>query len=248
MKKAIAAMALVTIVLAGCGDDGSSTPADSADSGLPQGAEAANLDPADFTTEIDNQFFPLPPGARWVYREFDAESSQRVVVTVTPKTKLVANGVEARVVQDVVSEDGEIVENTYDYYAQDGDGNVWYLGEATTEYENGKPVSRKGSFEAGVDGAEAGVIMPADPEPGLSYRQEYYEGEAEDRGAIVSTDEQVESPLGRFQGAIETRDTNPLEPKVNEHKFFAPGVGMVLAIDISGGASREELIGYSEGR
>ena len=130
-------------------------------------ASTIELDPADFTTEIDNPWWPMTPGSRWVYRETDSEgANQKVVVTVTNRTKAIANGIEARVVHDVVTEDGEFVEVTDDWYAQDEDGNVWYLGEDTTEYENGKPVSKAGSFEAGVDGAEPGIIMPAQPEPG----------------------------------------------------------------------------------
>ena len=167
--------------------------------GLPQGSEPVDLNPADFTTKIDNPYWPMAPGSRWVYRETDTEGTkQRVVVTVTPRTKRIANGVEARVVHDVVTESGEPVEVTDDWYAQDTDGNIWYLGEDTTEYENGKPVSTAGSFEAGVDGAQAGIIMPANPEVGLAYRQEYYAGEAEDEGEIVSLDEQAEVPFGHF--------------------------------------------------
>ncbi len=145
---------------------------------------------------------------------------------------------------DVVTEDGEFVEVTDDWYAQDQDGNIWYLGEDTTEYENGKPVSKSGSFEAGVDGAEAGIIMPAQPEPGMTYRQEYYKGEAEDEAAIVSLDQQAEVPSGHYQPVLMTNDTNPLEPKVNEFKFFARGVGPVLAIGVSGSSDREELLSY----
>lgn len=142
---------------------------------LPQGSEAVTLDPAQFTTTIDNPWWPMRPGSRWVYRETAPDGTrQRVVVTVTPRTRLIANGVTARVVRDVVTEGGVPVEVTDDWYAQDRAGNVWYLGEATTEYEDGKPVSTAGSFEAGVDGAQAGVIMPARPRPGLAYRQEYY--------------------------------------------------------------------------
>ena len=136
-------------------------------------------------------------GQQWVYRETDSEgANQKVVVTVTDRTKTIANGIEARVVHDVVTEDGQFVEVTDDWYAQDKDGNIWYLGEDTTEYENGKPVSKSGSFEAGVDGAEAGIIMPAQPEPGMTYRQEYYKGEAEDAASIVSLDQQAEVPPG----------------------------------------------------
>ena len=121
--------------------------------GLPKGSERVTLDPADFTTRIDNRYWPMRPGSRWIYRETDSEGTkQRVVVTVTRRTKLIANGVTARVVRDVVTEKGKPVEITDDWYAQDRKGNIWYLGEATTDYENGRPVSTEGSFEAGVDG------------------------------------------------------------------------------------------------
>jgi hypothetical protein len=149
----------------------------------------------------------------------------------------------------VVTEDGEPVEVTDDWYAQDSDGNVWYLGEATTEYENGKPVSTAGSFEAGKGGAQAGIIMPAEPEVALSYRQEYLAGEAEDKASVFSLDQEVEVPFGHFTGVLMTRDVNPLEdPQAVEFKFFARGVGPVLAITISGGSDREELVSYSEGK
>jgi hypothetical protein len=189
----------------------------------------------------------MRPGSRWVYRETDSEGTrQRVVVTVTNQTKLIANGVTARVVHDVVTEDGKPVEVTDDWYAQDRAGNVWYLGEATTEYDNGRPVSTAGSWEAGVDGAQAGVIMPADPRPGLSYRQEFYKGHAEDRARIVSLREQAEVPAGHYRRVLMTRDVNPLEPKVLEFKFYARGVGPVLAVSVSGGSDREELLSYTK--
>jgi len=127
-------------------------------------------------------------------------------------------------------------------------GNVWYLGENTTEYENGKPVSTAGSFEAGVDGAEAGVIMPAHPRTGMCYRQEYYKGHAEDRARIVSRHEQAGVPFGHFDDVLETREDNPLEPRALEFKFYARGVGPVLAVSVSGGSDREELLRYRRGR
>ena len=158
------------------------------------------LDPADFTTRIDNPWWPMRPGSRWVYRETDSEGArQRVVVTVTKRTKLIANGVRARVVHDVVTEDGEPVEVTDDWYAQDRCGNVWYLGEATKEYENGKVVSTEGSFEAGVDGAQAGVIMLAKPRKGMRYRQEHYAGEPRTGPRSSASREQVEVPFGHFR-------------------------------------------------
>ncbi|MGH3342446.1 MAG: hypothetical protein ACRDPK_06085 [Carbonactinosporaceae bacterium] len=227
----------------GSGQDGSGQ--------LPQGSEPTHLDPADFTTRIDNPYWPMAPGSRWVYRESDlAGGVQRVEVTVTDKTRKIANGVEARVVHDVVTEDGQLVEDTYDWYAQDRQGNIWYLGEDTKEYEKGKNgknskvVSTAGSWEAGVDGAQPGLIMPADPEVGMSYRQEYYAGEAEDAGKILSTDEQAQVPFGHFRDVLLTKDYTAIEPKVLEYKLYAKGVGPVLVLGVSGGSGHEELLRF----
>jgi hypothetical protein len=236
-----AVIATAVLVALGVGEATAAGP----QSRLPQGAERVQLDPADFTTRITNPWWPMRPGSRWVYRETDPDGTrQKVVVTVTRRTKLIANGVTARVVRDVVTEQGEFVEVTDDWYAQDRRGNVWYLGESTTEYENGKPVSTEGSFEAGVDGAQAGVIMPAHPRPGLRYRQEYYEGQAEDRAKVMSLREQAEVPFGHFRPVLMTREVNPIEPRVLEFKFYARGVGPVLAVSVSGGADREELVSF----
>jgi hypothetical protein len=213
--------------------------------------KAAHLNPADFSTKIDNPYWPMKRGSRWVYRETDSEGTkQRVVVTVTNRTKQVANGITARVVRDVVTERGTPVEVTEDWYAQDRAGNVWYLGEATTEYKNGEPATTEGSFEAGIDGAEAGIIMPAKPKAGMSYRQEYYKGHAEDRAEVLSLKEQVEVPFGHFRSGrvLMTKDLNPLKPKVLEYKFYARGVGPVLAVGVSGGSDREELVSYARGK
>jgi hypothetical protein len=206
------------------------------------------LDPADFTTRIDNPYWPMAPGSRWVYRETDPDGTEkRVEVAVTHRTKRVA-GVRARVVHDVVTQGGALVENTYDWYAQDRAGNVWYLGESTREYENGKVASTEGSWEAGVDGAQAGVVMPAEPRVGMSYRQEQYAGHAEDRARILSLDEQVEVPFGRFRRVLMTKDYTPLEPAVLEHKLYARNVGPVLVLSLSGGGGREELITFHSPR
>ncbi len=209
---------------------------------LPQGSEPVELDPAKFSTRIDNPYFPLVPGDRYVYRETDGDTKQRVVLSVSNRTKLIANGVIARIVHDRVTERGKVVEDTFDWYAQDSDGNVWYLGEDTVECKKGKIKNHSGSFEAGVDGAQPGVIMPADPEPGLEYRQEYYAGKAEDKAAVLSVNEQTEVPFGHFTGVLLTKDLVPLEPKVSEYKMYAPGVGLVLAVKTSGGEGREELL------
>jgi hypothetical protein len=218
------------------------SPALAAASTLPQGSEPVNLDPADFSTRIDNPFFPLTPGDRYIYHETDGTHKEKVVLSVSDKTKQIANGITARIVHDRVTERGKVIEDTFDWYAQDAAGNVWYLGEDTVECKKGKIKNHSGSFEAGVDGAQPGVIMPADPVPGLKYRQEYYAGEAEDKAEVLSTNEQVESPYGHFTGALLTKDLVPLEPKVSEYKIYAPGVGLVVAVKTSGGSGREELV------
>jgi hypothetical protein len=211
-------------------------------------ALAALFGPGDSSTQIDNPYLPMKPGSRWVYRETDVDGTrQRVVVTVTDRTKLIANGVTARVVRDTVRENGELVEDTFDWFAQDRKGNVWYLGEDTKEYENGKVVSTAGSWEAGVDGARAGVVMPAKPRVGMQYRQELYRGHAEDKARVLSLDDQAEVPAGHFRRTLMTKDWNPLEPKVLEYKLYARGVGLVLAVGVSGGGGREELIRYERG-
>ena len=245
---AVLASLVAGLAFVACGDDDNSSG--DANRGLPQTSEPVDLDPADFTTDIDNPYWPMQPGNRWVYRETDTKGTrERVVVTVTDKTKKIANGITARVISDVVTENGTPVEITDDWYAQDSDGNVWYLGEAVRNFENGEFVDRAGSFEAGVDGAQPGIVMPADPEPGLTYRQEYYKGEAEDRAAIVTVgEERVEVPAGFFgKDVLMTRDLVPLEPKVEELKFYAPGIGPVLSVHTDGAGGRAELVSYRRG-
>jgi hypothetical protein len=246
---AAASAALLLAAAAGCGSDDSDSSESQTGEGtstFPQTSESANLDPADFTTEIDNPYFPLVVGSKWVVRVTDPDGlEQRQVITVTDQTKRIANGVEARVVSDVVREGGEPVEVTKDWYAQDSEGNVWYFGEDTAEYEDGKVASTAGSFEAGVDGADAGIAMPARPEVGQTYRQEYYAGHAEDRTAVLSLDEQAGVPFGHFTDVLLTKDYTPLEPDVLEYKLYAKGIGQVLAQTVSGGSEREELISYA---
>ena len=210
---------------------------------LPQGSETVALDPGDFSTTIDNRYLPMAPGTRWTYREVDEEGrALRVVVTVTSATKRIANGITARVVRDTVSADGELLEDTVDWYAQDAHGNVWYLGEDTAEFEDGAVATTAGSWEAGVEGAQPGIVVPAKPAAGTTYRQEYAAGEAEDNGAVLSVRERVEVPAGRYRDALLTKDTNALEPDVLEYKLYAPGVGPVLTLGVSGGGGREELV------
>jgi hypothetical protein len=210
---------------------------------LPTGADPVNLDPADFSADITHPYWPMTPGTRWTYRDVDEKGEvQDVVVVATNETKKLANGITARVVRDTVRSQGEVVEDTFDWYAQDSAGNVWYMGEDTAEFESGKIVSRAGSFEAGADGALPGIMLPAQPQVGQEYRQEYLKGEAEDNGEVLGLNQLVEVPSGRYRNALLTKDTTNLEPDVVEYKLYAPGIGPVLAVDISGGAARETLV------
>jgi hypothetical protein len=164
---------------------------------------------------------------------------------VTHQTRQVM-GITATVVRDVETRDGELVEETSDWYAQDRDGNVWYLGEETKAYKDGKP-SPAGSWEAGVDGALPGIIMKAHPRVGDAYRQEFYRGEAEDMGKVVRVGDSETVPFRAFHGLLVTQDWTPLEPKVVEEKYYAKGVGLVLETTIRGGSDRNALVSYQPG-
>ena len=246
-KTTMAAVAALALGAAACG--GSSTTAGKPETtSLPEDGQAFAIDPSEFTTEIDNPYWPMKPGSQWIFRETNAEGSvSRVVVTVLDKTKMIANGVEARIVHDQVTEEGKVVEDTYDWYAQDAGGNLWYLGEDTTEYENGKPKTKEGSWEAGVDGALPGIIMPANPRVGMTYREEYYKGHAEDGASILYTDALEKVPYGRFEHGVQTRYFSGIELDVIEEKIYAQGVGVVLELTVSGGSDRAELLSYREG-
>lgn len=191
------------------------------------------IDPEDFSSTVDNPYFPLTPGTTYNYEGETEEGTETVEVYVTSDTKEVM-GVTCVVVRDRDYLDGELVEETYDWYAQDSDGNVWYFGEDSSEYEEGEVVSTEGSWEAGVDGAQPGIIMKADPRVGDTYRQEYYEGEAEDMGAVVSLEESVSVEYGDFEDCLQTLDWNSLEEDSEEYKYYAEDVGLILETDEEG--------------
>jgi hypothetical protein len=185
-----------------------------------QKAYKPNIDPTEFTTTIDNEYFPMEPGTTFVYQG----GAQHSEMTVTSDTKKVM-GVECVVVDHREWEGEKLIERTYDWFAQDKEGAVWYFGEDTKEYENGEVVSTKGSWEAGVDGAKPGIIMPSDPKVGQSYFQEYYPGEAMDMARVLSFDASVTVPYGSFDHALETREWTPLQPGFSEKKYYVRGVG-----------------------
>lgn len=225
-----AAVLLIAASAAGCGDTGE-------DESATAPALADMPDAAEFTTTIDNPFMPWIPGTVFTYEG----GGETIVVEVTDQTRDVL-GVTTVVVHDTVSENGEVVEDTYDWYAQDADGNVWYFGEDSKEMSGGEVTSTEGSWEAGVDGALPGIAMEADPQVGDYYYQEFYEGHAEDTGEVLAVDEHVEVPYGAFDGCLRTEDVNPLDTSVVEHKFYAAGVGFVLETGVEGSDQRVELV------
>jgi hypothetical protein len=209
------------------------------------GSYAPRIDPAAFTSTVDNAYFPLPRGARWEYREVSKDGVETTVVEVTSRTRTIM-GVPCVEVRDTVRLDGEVIEDTLDWYAQHGDGTVWYFGEDTKEYENGKVTSTEGTWEAGVDGAFPGIVMPALPRVGDRYRQEYYRGQAEDLAEVLAVAERaVQVPTGSYADVVMTSDTTPLEPDLREQKYYARGVGPVLTVNVGGGGSRDELVRFT---
>lgn len=233
---------LPAALAAGCRDEEKAT----GDAGGGEEPYSVEIDPADYLSGIDNPYLPFKPGTNWVYEGETDEGTERIEVTVTDDTKTVM-GVTCVVVWDRVWVDGELVEDTRDWYAQDKDGNVWYFGEDSKEIENGEVVSTGGSWEAGVDGALPGIVMYADPVVGESYRQEYYKGEAEDMAKLLSLDETVELDMGTYENCYQIEEWSPLEPDVTEHKFYARGIGVILEEVVEGGEGRIEMIEFREG-
>jgi hypothetical protein len=249
-RAVVVGCAALVVGAAACGgdDDGGTTaPPDPVIDPGDGGAYQPDLDPATVADAIDNPYLPYVPGADWVYAGETEDGEERIEVTVLDERRSVM-GIDAVVVRDTVSVDGELVEDTDDWYAQDADGNVWYLGEETAEYEEGEVVSTEGSWEAGVDGALPGVVMWAAPRPGQAYRQEFYAGEAEDLAEVLRTGQQVSVGAGAYDDVVVIREWNPLEPDVVEEKSYAPGVGPVLEEQTAGGVDRVTLVEHTPGR
>ncbi len=184
------------------------------------------IDPDNFTTVIDNEYLPFPVGAHWVYESETDEGLETIDITVLPETRVIC-GVECVSVRDVVSLDGEPVEDTIDWYAQDMDGNVWYFGEISFNFEDGFVANIDGSWLAGEDGAKPGIVMLGNPTVGTTYRQEWLLGEAEDAATVLSTNATVEIDFDTFTNCVQTEDFLPPEPDALEHKYYAPGIGFI---------------------
>jgi hypothetical protein len=199
------------------------------------------IDPQNFSGPIDNPYFPLVPGTTFLYEGVSEDGPERNEMTVTNDTKVIM-GVACVVVWDRVWLTGDLVEETYDWYSQDNDGNVWYFGEDSKELANGVVVSTEGSWEAGVDGAKPGIVMLAEPKIGDEYRQEYYKGEAEDMAEVLALDVTVTVPYGSYVNCLQTKDWTPLEKDVAEQKFYASGIGLVEEFVVEGGTGQMKLV------
>jgi hypothetical protein len=253
LPRTIAALAATAalVVIAGCGSDNSSTSSTSTTTGSGPSAStlaplhgkyAPKIDPSNFVSTIDNRYWPLKPGTAYHYEGVRGTTPQRDDEIVTNETKRIL-GIDCTVVRDTVSEGGRPVERTFDWYAQDAQGNVWYMGEDSLERnQQGKFVKASDSWESGVDGAQPGIIMPADPQPGDAYRQEYYPpGEALDQARVLRLDGTAKVPYGSYDGVLVTSERSPLEPQT-EQKYYAPGLGEVAEKVVKGHHEEFKLV------
>jgi len=181
------------------------------------------LSSSDFTTNVNNKYFVLIPGTKFTYRGKTDEGAEENEVYVTKDTKVVA-GINTIVVWDRVWLDGEIKESTYDWFAQDKFGNVWYFGEDSKDYEDGKVKSTKGSWKAGVNGAKPGIVMKANPKAGDKYQQEYLKGVAEDMAEVIRLGAKLNIGSKNYTNCIEIKEWNPLEKDSDEYKYFCQEV------------------------
>jgi hypothetical protein len=263
-KAPLGTISLVVVALAaalgsGCGSSGSSSSgsgSSSSSTSAPKkpaqpawvvtGAYAPSVDPANFVTTIDNRYFPLAPGTAFHYKGTADGTPQTDDMVVTDRTKLIL-GVTCTVVEDTVSEHGKAIERTFDWYAQDTQGNVWYMGEDSLELKKGRFVRADDSWESGVNHAQPGIIMPGNPKPGDVYRQEYYPpGGALDQAHVLRENETVNVAYGTFDNALATEEWSPVEPQI-EQKSYVAGVGEVEEHVTAGGNEQFELVTVTHG-
>jgi hypothetical protein len=222
-----------------CGDGAACDP-------TPDPSYNPQIVPADFSSNITNALSPFQPGSTWTLKS----AAEEITITVLPDKKTVM-GVECAVVRDTVKNPttGDVIEDTYDWYAQHKDGSVWYFGEDTKNYSGGQVVSTHGSWEGGVNGAIPGIVMPASPtvtSPPTPYRQEYYPCEAEDEAEVVAVNESVTVPAGSYTACVRTRDFTRLDPATVEFKTYCPDVGVVLIQNAKTGEKLEELTQFTK--
>jgi hypothetical protein len=256
------AVGLLAAVAAGCGSSGSDSSAATTAATATTAASASksasdlapihgpyhpSIDPANFVKKIDNRYFPLIPGTAFHYKGVheNGKTPQADDEFVTHQTKQIL-GVTCTVVRDVVSSHGKPIEKTFDWYAQDKAGNVWYMGEDTRELVHGKFVKMSDSWQGGVNGAEPGIIMPGHPRPGDAYRQEYYPGHALDQARVLGQGGPQTVPYGSYKHTLLTVETSPkIDPGVAERKYYVAGVGDIREHTVSGNREQIRLFGIS---
>ena len=239
MKKWTLCLTIGLLALVACTNIGSPPAEGATDPALDPLAGtpfAPGVNPDDFGGPIDNPYMPLTPGVTRIYESRTADGLERTEVTVLNETRQVM-GIMTTVVRDTVTLDGVLIEDTFDWFAQDEVGNVWYFGEVVDNYEDGVLTDHAGSWEAGIDGAQPGIVMFADPlaHAGEPYRQEYFPGEAEDMGRVVGAAGPLTVPFGSFDDVVQTEDWTPLEPDVREAKYYAHGVGVIKEANLATG-------------
>ena len=244
---AVIAAAALAAAIAGCGSSSggssSSTTAEASASDLApvQGKYSPTIDPANFVSTIDNPYWPLKPGTGYHYKGVRGTTPQTDDEIVTHRTKQIL-GISATVVRDTVSDPSGPVERTFDYYAQDDQGNVWYMGELSLEKKNGKFQKASDSWLAGVKGGQPGIIMPGNPQPGDKYRQEYYPpGQALDEATVLSLNGKASVPTGSYRNVLVTSEYSPLEPQT-EQKYYVKGLGEVKEKVVKGHHEEFKLV------
>jgi hypothetical protein len=246
MKKIIPVVAAVTLSTLLVGAAPSGAGAATVRCPLPRFGPGSDyhphIDPANFSAKVTNPWYPLLAGTTYIYAGMDGKTHMTDILAVSRRTKKV-DGVTTRVVNDRVLKHGRVTERTTDYYAQDRCGNVWYFGEDTAELDRrGNVITTDGSFHAGVDGAQPGVFMQARPQLDRKFRQEWYQGQAEDVYKAISRTASRTVPYGSFTHVLRTVETNALEPGVRDNKYYVRGIGTAEELTVQGGSERIRLI------
>jgi hypothetical protein len=238
MRTTLALLTAAAVAAAGCATATAAHRSSPAASDLPPALPPASQ----FVRTVDNPWFPLEPGTVLTYKGEDEGTPATDVFRVTRRTERIL-GIRATVIDDRVYHRGRLTERTSDWYAQDKAGNVWYLGEKTATLKaDGTVKSTEGSWRAGVDGARAGIFMPAKPRVNGGGWQEYYKGHAQDRFKILGLMTKVRTPAAASSTAMLTQETSPLEPGVVDHKVYVRGIGTVTEVTVKGGDERFQLV------
>ncbi len=250
------------LLVAGCGSSTSSSTASptGSPSTMPPSSAPASASPgmitaapgwpavsaSDFVSTIDNPWFPLKTGTKWVSKGIKDGKPTVDRFTVTGQTKVI-QGVTCSVIRDALTQKGKVVEGTWDWYAQDKQGNVWYFGEDTKDYNAaGQVTTTAGTWQTGVNGAAPGIFMPADPQVGQGGYQEYLQGQALDKYKVISLTASINVPYGSFTSCLETQESTALEPSVLDHKYYVKGIGQVAEESVKGPKETSFLVGYTK--